>query len=156
AAIGTSIAAKRAAAVHVIFNVLGTIIFMLALPIVYNVVLWLAHLGGEPVNIRMQIAYAHGLFNTTNTLIFLPLVGVLAYIVTKIVPGEIKELEFGPKYLDQRFLSNPSIALGQAQNEIIRMAELARDSLTDAVNFFFTKDEELGNLSQQKEKLIND
>lgn len=156
AAIGASIAAKRAAAVHVIFNVMGTIIFMLTLPVVYHVVLWLAHLGGEPVNIRMQIAYAHGLFNTANTLIFLPMVGILAYVVTKIVPGEIKELEFGPKYLDQRFLSNPSMALGQAQHEIIRMAEMARESLNDAVNFFFTKEEQLADLAKQKEQLIND
>lgn len=156
ASIGASIAAKRAAAVHVIFNVLGTIIFTLALPLVHQAVLWLAHLGGEPVNIRMQIAYAHGLFNTTNTLIFLPMVGVLAFIVTKLVPGETKELEFGPKYIDQRFLNNPAIALGQAQHEIIRMAEIARDSLADAINYFFTKDEQLGSLSQQKELLIND
>ncbi|WP_461671251.1 Na/Pi cotransporter family protein, partial [Mycobacterium tuberculosis] len=81
ASIGASVAAKRAALVHVIFNVLGTILFTSLLPVVFNVVMWM----GEGVNIRMQIAYAHGLFNVTNTLVFLPFVGVLAWIVTKLV-----------------------------------------------------------------------
>lgn len=89
ASIGASVAARRAALVHVIFNVLGTIIFMLMLGLVYNFVSWI----GEGANIRMQIAYAHGIFNVTNTLLFLPFIGVLAWIVTKLVPQKEEELE---------------------------------------------------------------
>lgn len=154
AAIGASVAAKRAAAVHVIFNVIGTTLFIIALYPVYHLIVWLGEFTGA--NIRMQIAYAHGFFNVTNTLIQLPFVGVLAYIVTRIVPGEMKELEFGPKYLDERLLTNPSVGLGQAQHEIIRMGTYARESLNDAANYFFTKDEKVGNLALQKEEIIND
>ena len=75
ASIGASVAARRASLVHVIFNVAGTILFMLILPLVHDAVLWL----GQDVNIRMQIAYAHAMFNITNTLIFLPLIPVLAW-----------------------------------------------------------------------------
>jgi phosphate:Na+ symporter len=154
AAIGASVAAKRAAAVHVIFNIIGTTLFVIALVPVYNLVLWLGDITGA--NIRMQIAYAHGLFNVTNTLIQLPFVALLAVLVTKIIPGEAKELQFGAKYLDTRLLTNPSVGLGQAQHEIIRMGEFARETLNDAVNYFFTKDEKLGNLALQKEEIIND
>jgi phosphate:Na+ symporter len=156
AAIGASIAAKRAAAVHVIFNVLGTCIFVLAIKPVYNLVTFIATLPQEEINIRMQIAIAHGLFNTTNTLIFLPLVGVLAWVVTKIIPGEMNELEFKTKYLDERLLDNPSVALGQAQHEILRMGEIARETLNDAANFFFTKNDQLASIALQKEELINE
>lgn len=152
ASIGASVAARRASLVHVIFNVAGTILFMLILPLVHDAVLWL----GQDVNIRMQIAYAHAMFNITNTLTFLPLIPVLAWIVTKLVPGKMVEIEFRAKYLDERLLANPSIALGQAKHEIIRMGSVARDMLNDASEYFFNKDEKVANLALQKEQLINE
>lgn len=154
AGLGATVAAKRAAAVHVIFNVVGTIIFVLALPLVHSFVAWLGEL--TEANIRMQIAYAHGIFNFTNTLLQLPFVALLAALVSKLIPGEMKELEFGPKYLDQRLLSTPSVGLGQAQHEVLRMGHIAKESLNDAANYFFTKNERVGNLAMQKEELIND
>jgi phosphate:Na+ symporter len=152
AALGASVAARRAALVHVIFNVCGTVIFTLALPLVYGVVIWL----GADVNIRMQIAYAHGLFNVTNTLIFLPLIPVLAWIVTKIVPGTMQELTFKPQFLDYRLLATPSVALGQAQHEILRMGGYARGTLADASAYLFNKDDKVANLGLQKEQLVNE
>lgn len=152
ASIGASVAARRASLVHVIFNVAGTILFMLILPLVHDAVL----LVGQDVNIRMQIAYAHAMFNITNTLTFLPLIPVLAWIVTKLVPGKMVEIEFRAKYLDERLLANPSIALGQAKHEIIRMGSVARDMLNDASEYFFNKDEKVANLALQKEQLINE
>lgn len=152
ASIGASVAAKRTALVHVIFNVVGTIIFVSILPIVYIAVMWL----GADVNVRMQIAYAHGLFNTTNTLIFLPLIPTLAWLVTKIIPGKMQELEFKPKFLDSRLLATPAVALGQAQHEILRMGGYAREMLKDASDYFFNKDQKVANLALQKEQLINE
>src|SRR5690606_19821018 len=61
AAIGASVAAKRTAAAHVIFNVVGTIIFVIALDLVAYVVGWAGQVTGA--DLRMQIAYAHGFFN---------------------------------------------------------------------------------------------
>lgn len=152
AALGASVAAKRASLVHVIFNVAGAVIFTLALPLVYHAVLWI----GADVNIRMQIAYAHGIFNFTNTLIFLPLIPVLAWIVTKIVPGASTELTFKPQFLDYRLLATPSVALGQAQHEILRMGGYARETLADATAFLFNKDEKVASLGLQKEELVNE
>ncbi|WP_054957761.1 Na/Pi cotransporter family protein [Paenibacillus dakarensis] len=152
ASIGATVAAKRTALVHVIFNVVGALIFTILLPVVYNVVLWL----GEGVNIRMQIAYAHGFFNVTNTLIFLPLIPVLAWIVTKAIPGKMQEIEFKAIYLDERLLATPAMALGQAQHEIVRMGKYAYESFQDATGFFFSKDTKSADLSHQKEELVNE
>lgn len=152
ASIGATVAAKRTALVHVIFNVVGSIIFLILLPVVHAVVLWI----GEGVNIRMQIAYAHGIFNVTNTLIFLPLIPVLAWIVTKAVPGKLQEIQFKAIYLDDRLLATPALALGQAQHEIVRMGQFARESLQDATGYFLKKDNNLAELALQKEELINE
>jgi len=152
ASIGASVAAKRTALAHVIFNVVGAIIFMVMLPIVHSVVLWL----GEGVNIRMQIAYAHGIFNTVNALIFLPLIPVLAWVVTKFIPGKAQEIDFRPKFLDARLLATPAVAFGQAQHEILRMGHYAREALSDASAFFFNKDVKAGELALQKEELIDE
>ncbi|WP_010268115.1 Na/Pi cotransporter family protein [Paenibacillus senegalensis] len=152
AAIGSSIAARRAALVHVVFNVLGIIIFMMMLPLVYQVVLWM----GQDVNVRMQIAYAHGFFNVTNTVIFFPLIPFLAWIVTKMVPGKMDELEFRPKFLDARLLATPSMALGQAQHEIVRMGSYAKEALADAASYFFQRDQKSAAAALQKEQLINE
>jgi len=154
AAIGTTAIAKRAALTHVLFNVLGTLIFLplLSIGLFPKIVLFFA----EHLNIKMQIAWAHGIFNISNTLIQLPLIGLLAYIVTKLIRGDDEELEFGAKFLDQRFLSNPSVAIGQATNELLRMGKLAKESLSDSIEYFFTGNEKKKNSSHQKEEIIND
>ncbi|NDI36141.1 Na/Pi cotransporter family protein [Chengkuizengella sediminis] len=154
ASIGASVAAKRAAAAHVIFNIIGATLFLIFLYPVTNIIIWLGDYTGASVS--MQIAYGHGFFNITNTLIQIPFVGLLAYLVTKLVPGEMKELEFEAKYLDERLLSNPSVGLGQAQHEIIRMGELARESLQEASEYFFNKNDKARNMVEQTEELINE
>ncbi len=154
AAIGTTITAKRAALTHVMFNIIGTVIFLplLTIGIFPKVVLFFA----DNLNIKMQIAFAHGIFNISNMLIQLPFIGLLALLVTKIIRGEEQTLEYGPKYLDKRFLSNPSVAIGQATNELLRMGKLAKESLTDGVEYFFTGNEKMRNYSLQKEVIVND
>ncbi|GBF74847.1 sodium:phosphate symporter [Paenibacillus sp. 598K] len=152
ASIGASVAARRAALVHVVFNVFGVIIFMTALPLMYNFIMWV----GADVNVRLQIAYAHGAFNVANTMIFFPLIPFLAWIVTKLVPGKMEDLEFAPKFLDNRLLATPSMAVGQAQHEILRMGKYAREALEDAAGYFLRKDAKLANKALQKEQLVNE
>ncbi len=154
AAIGTSVAAKRTALSHILFNILGTIIFLPLLKIgIYPAVIDL--IAGN-FNIKMQIAWAHGIFNVSNALIQLPFITVLAYIVTKLIPGEVKELDYGIKYLDKRFLSNPSVALGQVVKELARMGNVARDALKDSIDFFFYGSEEKNNHARREEEIVND
>lgn len=154
ASLGASLAARRAALSHVLFNVIGTIIFILALPLFYPLVTWLGEMTGA--DIRMQIAYAHGIFNFTNTLIQLPFIGVLAYIVTKVIRGEEEIIEYGAKNLDTRLLNNPSVALGQAAKELDRMAHLSFKALNNAADYFFHGKSRDSELVMQREEVIND
>lgn len=138
AAIGTSVAAKRAAAVHVLFNLIGTTIFLILLkPFTLLIESIQAGLGLNP---EMTIAFAHGIFNSTNTLIQLPFVAVLAFIVTKLIPGEDSVLEYKAKHLDPVFIEQaPSIALGQAKEEVLRMGQFALRGLEETNEFLKTK-----------------
>ncbi|WP_240758374.1 Na/Pi cotransporter family protein [Lysinibacillus sp. SGAir0095] len=154
AALAASVAARRAAAAHVIFNVIGTIIFMIFLPVFVNYVEWISGVLG--LEEKMQIAFAHGTFNIINTLIQLPFVGLLALLVTKIVPGEDATVEYGAKYLDKTLIGqSPSIALGQAKEEVVRMGEFSVKGLQESMDYLFTGDNKHANMTVQLEEAIN-
>ena len=154
AALGASVVARRAAAAHVMFNVIGTVIFMLILPLFINYVEWIS--GVLNLDEKMQIAFAHGTFNVVNTLIQLPFVAVIAYIVTKIVPGEDKTIEYSPKYIDRSLIeTSPSIALGQAKEEVVRMGDFAIRGLQESQEFLFTLDSKHIGITEQIEEAIN-
>ncbi len=154
AAIGASVAARRAAATHVLFNVLGAVVFLLLLAPFTMYVEWLSTLLNlEP---KMEIAFAHGSFNVANTIIQLPLIGVWAYIVTKMIPGEDVMIEYRPKHLDPRFIEqSPSVAIGQAKEEVIRTGELAVQGLEEAFEYVKTGDKKHAETASQIEDAIN-
>ncbi|WP_074511012.1 Na/Pi cotransporter family protein [Planococcus glaciei] len=154
AALGASIAAKRAAAVHVLFNVLGTIIFMILLTPFTMYVEWIAGvLNLEP---KMQIAFAHGTFNVLNTIIQFPLIGAWAYLVTRVIPGQDVTIEFKPKHLDVNFIEqSPSIALGQAKEEVLRMGHFAVQGLQETYEYLKTKSKKDAEMGYQLEDAIN-
>ncbi|KGR75883.1 Na/Pi cotransporter family protein [Ureibacillus sinduriensis] len=154
AALAASVAARRAAAAHVIFNVIGTIIFLIILPLFVNYVDWISGVLG--LEEKMQIAFAHGTFNVVNTLIQLPFVGLLAVLVTKIVPGEDASVEYGAKYLDKTLIGqSPSIALGQAKEEVVRMGEFSVKGLQESMDYLFTGGSKHANMTIQLEEAIN-
>lgn len=154
AALGTSIAARRAAAVHVLFNIVGSVIFMILLIPFTAYVEWISGvLALEP---KMQIAFAHGSFNVANTIIQFPLIGAWAYLVTKVIPGEEVLIEFKPKHLDINFIEqSPSIALGQAKEEILRMGEYSVQGLQETYSYLMTKGKKHAEMGYQLEDAIN-
>jgi phosphate:Na+ symporter len=105
AALGTSVAARRAALTHFVFNLTGTLIFLslFLLGIFEKIIVFVTNhifallpgsaLAWETLNIKLQIAQTHALFNICNTIIHLPLVAFLALIVTKVIPDKIGEQE---------------------------------------------------------------
>ncbi|MDD2585816.1 MAG: Na/Pi cotransporter family protein [Syntrophomonadaceae bacterium] len=159
ASIGAGVAARRTALTHLIFNVAGTIIFLpLFLTGVFQkiVVLFTNYVfillpdsvgTWDALNIKLQIAQTHAVFNISNMLIHLPLVAVLAFIVTKLIPDvkeeRVEEEEFRTQYIDKRFLNNPPLALAQATRETLRMGELAREAFSNALEYFKTREEAL-------------
>lgn len=154
AALGASVAARRAAATHVLFNVVGSVIFLIFLGPFTNYIVWLA--GTLGLEEKMQIAFAHGTFNVVNTLIQLPLIGVWAWVVTRLIPGEDTTIEYKPKYLDASLISqSPSIAIGQAKQEIVRMGEYSVQGLQEAMQHINTYDKKHANTAAQLEEAIN-
>lgn len=154
AAIGASVAAKRAAAVHVLFNLIGSIIFIIALvPFIAFIEFLQRIFHLEPA---MTIAFAHGTFNITNTLLQLPFIGVLAFLATKLIPGEDAIVTYKPKHLDPMFIhQSPSIALGQAKEEVFRMGEFAVQGLKESNLFLSTKQQKHAEMAYQLEDALN-
>ncbi len=123
--IGTSHTARRTAMVHLLFNVFGAVIFMvLRIPFT-----WLVTAVSPAGGIARQIANAHTMFNVLNTVVWLPGVGFLERVATRLVPGEDVVEEAGPKYLDHRMLGTPGIALDLANQETVRMASIVQGML---------------------------
>ncbi|WP_186575824.1 Na/Pi cotransporter family protein [Aquibacillus kalidii] len=154
AAIGTSISARRAAFVHVIFNVIGAIVFLLLL---YPFTLYVEYLQ-QTLNLdnEMTIAFAHGSFNVANTIIQFPFIGALAYIVTKLIPGQDVVVEYKPKHLDPIFIEqSPSVALDQAKAEVIRMGEYAYQGLESTSQYLNNMNQKHADHALQIEGALN-
>ncbi len=154
ASIGASVAARRAALTHVIFNLIGTTIFLIFLPLFTVFMQFLqAKLNLNP---EMTIAFAHGTFNFSNTIIQLPLIGVLAWIVTKLIPGEDSVIEYKAKHLDPIFIEqSSSIALGQAKEEVLRMGKFATVGLEAARDYQMSFSQKNADTALQLEDAIN-
>ena len=85
----------------------------------------------------------------------MPFAPSIVKLSEKILPGEEKEDLGGLKYLDDRIMENPTIAVGQAVKETVRMAKFSLENVNTAVKAFFDKDEELIEIVLDKEQSIN-
>lgn len=152
ASIGTNIAAKRTARAHMIFNVIGVCYILLLFPLFIKFVDYLTpgnpdmviasaqqalnygmSVGDKPF-IARHLANAHTIFNVINCLIFLPFLGALAKVSTWMVPAHDEdEQEIHLRYLDNRVLDTPSLAVSQARQETVRMMEIATKMFTQTM-----------------------
>lgn len=148
--IGATTGAKRASMIHLLFNVIGTIIFGIILAAfnkpMMNFIQSVKIGTKESMIISMQIAVFHTLFNVSTTVILLPLIKQFTQLASLIVP-ESKNQKINPqdliykfKYLDDRLLSTPSIAMAMLRKEISAMAEDARTNLELSVDAVMHKD----------------
>ncbi len=140
--IGTKTNARRAALIHLMFNVFGTVIFsvfLLCWPGFLNATLgnWFA---GDP---GLQIALFHTFFNVVCTCIFLPFTNVFVKVSTKLIrePKGSDSPASDAALLDERLIHSPSVAINQANKAAARMAELSMDALRTAFHGFVNGDE---------------
>jgi phosphate:Na+ symporter len=136
AALRTSVAARRTAWGHTMFNLIGTIYMW---PLIMtgwfaDVVEWITPFHLSQNTIMVYIAAAHTIFNVFNTLLFLPLVGWLEALVVKLVPARAADAIAEPVVLEQHLLNTPEIAIDQARREIVRMAGVARKAVNQAID----------------------
>lgn len=152
--IGASRNSKRTALMHLCFNVIGTILFIVVLSrpivrIVENV---------DPTNVPRQIANAHTLFNLVNVVILLPFSNYIVKLAYKLVPlneEEEDEKLATTKFLDDRMLETPSIALSNTVDEIIRMASRSTRSLNYAYDSIKSGSDEIRSKSFDYEQIVN-
>ena len=144
ASIGANTNSVRAAMFHLMFNLIGTLIFFCLL-FITPLRKWLINsvlFGDDVSKIAYSIAIFHVIFNLTTTAILVPFVSPFVKVVSKIIPEKKPKNEdeqLRPHYIDDRFLPTPSIAVGECKREICYMAErayknfsLAMDAITNA------------------------
>ena len=152
--IGASRNARRAAIMHLCFNVIGTLLFIIVLskPIIALVT------SIDPTNVPRQIANAHTLFNVVNVIVLLPFSTYLVKLATKLVPyTEDEDLEniHTTKFLDERILETPSIALSNTVDEVSRMASRSTRALNSAYDAVKTFSHEKREKTFEYERMIN-
>ena len=154
ASLGANIAAKRVAAAHVAFNVIGTVICIIFLVPFTGLIQWFeSFLNLAP---EMTIAFAHGTFNITNTIIQFPFIGALAFIVTKLIPGEDEVVKYEPLYLDEQLIKQaPSIALGNAKKELLHLGNYAAKVFDLSYDYIINSNEKVAEKGHKTEEAIN-
>ena len=128
--------AKRAAIFHLLFSVIGTILF---LPFITQFGDFVINLGwpGDTSEVHIQVANAHTFFNIATAIILLPFLNpLLKFINLFIKDDDAKEVL---NALDERFLDNPAIAFDQAFKESLRMHQLAITNLEISTDALLTK-----------------
>ena len=142
-AIGANKNAKRTALIHLYFNIIGTIVFMVGFYIIHAIV-------DFPFMYEMaapsDIATVHTIFNITATILLLPFSKQLVKLATISIPEEavVVEQTHAEKVLgilDSRFLDMPSYAIEQSRNAANSMAELAEESINLAMELLTNYDE---------------
>ncbi len=140
ACIGTSATSKRVACVHLLFNVIGTVIFIV-LALLLPLDQWIA--GMVPGNISMQISVTHIIFNSVTTVILLPFSTMLEQLACIFIKDDGVQAEsLRLEHFDQRMLLTPAVAAEQLFNEAKRMGGIAKANFIRAIECFDSWDED--------------
>ena len=134
--IGANKNARRAAVVHLCFNIIGTVVW-LGLFCLLNAVIGFAFTA-QPAN-QFNIAVIHTAFNLACTLLMLPLSGRLEALACRLIPDAKREETAAE--LDERLMSTPAIAIAQCHGYAVRMADTAFESLDSALRLMSDYDE---------------
>jgi phosphate:Na+ symporter len=161
AGIGKPQDAKRAAVVHVLFNVLGAAIWLPLIPQLASIAQAVSPVAADlqgverlAAEVPRQIANAATIWATTNTVIFLPFAAWFAKLATRIIPDRAVEQKklILPRFLDDEAIQVPSMALERARMELGHMAELTDGMLAKVKSAFETGDP--CELSQQGDQVL--
>lgn len=151
--IGASKNGKRAAVIHLLFNVIGSIVFAI-IGVIYFQLINTA-VGATLISMT-QISVVHTVFNILNTLMLFPFAGGLVFLAEHLIGGANQESESQTKHLDERILETPAFAIQNAIKEVVRMGELASLNTRVAIEALVDKNEEKIQEVFDREKMINE
>ena len=149
--------AKRAALIHLLFNIIGSIIIYIILQIAMDPIVGM--IQSISADNGRFVANAHTLIKVFQVIILLPFSSLIVKLTYLIIPG--KEAKVGYRdtftlnYIGDKAVFNPSTAVFDAMKEIERMGELAEENLTRSMNALITLDEETINEVYEVEENIN-
>lgn len=155
AAMGGSLASRRAAGIHTLFNVLMTIIAMLMLPLYLSLLAYLTgRFGIEPM---MQIAVAHIIFNLVGTILFYPFIKQMVWIIKKTIRGDEKErIDINTEDFDSGLAHDlPTAALGVAKRATLKMGEISTEVIETAKQYLNKENKVNLDSISQLEDIIN-
>ncbi len=153
ASLGAGVNAKRAAFMHLMMNVAGTAIFTAIIWPLKGVIAGCLSGIQDPM---WQITIFHIVYKVLLTVVLLPFVKQIVKIAEKVIPDKVKEDEKRKlKFVDDRLLKSPSIALMQVKKEVEYMATLAKENLERSLEGIKTGNEKLGDVIYETEKIIN-
>ncbi len=136
ASFGAGKNAKRGVIFHVLFNVVGTVIFLVGIYLLHYV-FGLFAFWSDPIHTG-GIANFHTLFNVLTTALLLPFIGAIIKLLKKVIPdGDEPSIEETLQVLDQRFINRPVLALEQAKKVLLSMGETAQANYNRAVKLLF-------------------
>lgn len=150
--VGAKKNSKRAAVIHLLFNLIGTGIFIL-IALLAPYVEWIEKLSPDPM---AQIAISHIVFNIVSTVIMFPFANVLVKLSCLLVPGkDDSESEMHCKFIDDRLLNTPPFAVMQVSKEVARMAKLARDNFETSAHALINRSDKDLDKVMENEEVIN-
>lgn len=132
ASIGASKNAKRTAAVHLSFNIIGTCVFLI---VIYTIQSFSPFSFWDLPIDKGGIANFHTTFNVCVTLMFLPFVGLLEKLVIRLIPDQqtADEVDDPAIALDDRLLASPGLAIQHCRDAVLQMGKLARKNFSASV-----------------------
>lgn len=150
--VGAKKNSKRAAVIHLLFNLIGTGIFIL-IALLAPYVEWIEKLSPDPM---AQIAISHIVFNIVSTVVMFPFAKVLVKLSCLLVPGkDDSESEMHCKFIDDRLLNTPPFAVMQVGKEVARMAKLARDNFETSAHALINRSDKDLDKVMENEDVIN-
>lgn len=150
--VGAKKNSKRAAVIHLLFNLIGTGIFIL-IALLTPYVEWIEKLSPDPM---AQIAISHIVFNIVSTVVMFPFAKVLVKLSCLLVPGkDDSESEMHCKFIDDRLLNTPPFAVMQVSKEVARMAKLARDNFETSAHALINRSDKDFDKVMENEEIIN-
>jgi len=158
ASIGMKVNAKRTTIIHLMFNIIGTIIFTIVCMTTPYVHLIESITPGDPV---AQIANAHTIFNIVTTLILLPFGTQMADIAVKILPDSKKEddedlrLKYIRPFESSYAIGNSAVAVTQVREEVGRMQEMVMKNIGDAFDTLIKYDDKSHKKVEEREEYID-
>lgn len=154
--IGANKTAKRAATIHLLFNVVGAVIFGIIMYIVFMVS---PQFASSKIN-SVEISMFHTVFNLTNTIILFPFAELLVklsgvFIREKTKVDDEDEYEVSLRHLDERIFKSPSFAVENAIKEIVNLGKITFDNTKNSIEALLENDEQMANRVFEVEKVID-